>query len=478
MSASIVSTVRLLIVGVIFTLAAPAISAAKPGSPDFVELAKRLKPCVVNIRTAKNIKPRPRQQAQRPQNRPRVPFDNFFDDFFDQFNNQQPRREKTLGTGFIISPDGYILTNNHVVNGADEVLVKLSDGREVKGEIKGTDDKLDLALIKISDKEKLHSTELGDSDGLEVGEWVLAIGNPFGLSQTVTAGIVSAKGRVIGNGPYDDFIQTDASINPGNSGGPLFNAEGKVIGINTAIIADGQGIGFAIPINMAKAIIGQLRDTGKVTRGFLGVQIQAVTPDLAKSFDLEAEKGALISDVFEDSPADKAGLKAGDIVLEFDGKQIGEYNELPRIVAVTPVDKKAKITVYRDGKRLELPIVVTKLKDGDPEAADGDESESGAGDGVESKKLGLVVQELNKQLADRLGIKEPNALVITDVKPDSSADEAGISAGSLIIEINGQRPDSLEKFNAVVAKLKKGDVVRLLLKRQEGGMYYAAIKAG
>ncbi|MEI6305446.1 MAG: DegQ family serine endoprotease [Deltaproteobacteria bacterium] len=470
MSKSIISAARLLIGGVAFALAVPAVSIAKPVSPDFVELAKRLKPSVVNIRTAKNIKPR--QRIQRPQNLPRSPFDNFFDDFFNQFNNQVPqqsRREQTLGTGFIISSDGYILTNNHVVNSADEVMVKLSDGRELKGEIKGKDEKLDLALIKITEKEKLPSAELGDSDTLEVGEWVMAIGNPFGLSQTVTAGIVSAKGRVIGNGPYDDFIQTDASINPGNSGGPLFNADGRVIGINTAIVAGGQGIGFAIPINMAKGIISQLRDTGKVTRGYLGVTIQPVTPDLAKSFNLEAEKGALISEVFKDSPAEKAGLKAGDIVLEFDGKQIGDSNELPRIVAATPVDKKAKITVYRDGKRLEIPIIVAKLKDG--------EGKTATGDGKESEKLGIVVQELNKQLAERLGIKESKALVITEVKTGSLAEDAGITSGSIIVEINGQRPDTMEKFNSLISKLKKGDVVRLLLKRQDGGMYYVAMKA-
>ncbi len=470
MSTRLISTARLLIAGVILSLAVPALSGAKSVSPDFVELAKRLKPSVVNIRTAKNIKPQ--QRIQRPQNQPRTPFDNFFDEFFGQFNNQVPqqqRRAQTLGTGFIISPDGYILTNNHVVNGADEVMVKLSDGREVKGEIKGVDDKLDLALIKINEKEKLPSTELGDSDSLEVGEWVMAIGHQFGLSQTVTAGIVSAKGRVIGSGPYDDFIQTDASINPGNSGGPLFNADGRVIGINTALVAGGQGIGFAIPINMAKGIINQLRDTGKVTRGYLGVQIQAVTPDLAKSFNLEAEKGALISDVIKDSPADKAGLKAGDVVLEFDGKKIGEFNELPRIVAATPVDRKTKIVVYRDGKRLDLPIIVTRLKDGDTGTV--------ASDDKVSEKLGLVVQELNKQLADRLGLKEGKALVITEVKPGSLAEDAGISAGSLIVEINGQRPDTLDRFNSVIAKLKKGDVVRTLLKRQDSGMYYVAIKS-
>ncbi len=478
MPTCITSTFRILIAGMILSLVAPTWSFARPDSPDFVELAKKLKPTVVNIRTAKTIKPKQRVQRPHPQNpqNPQNPFDNFFDDFFGQFFDQMPqqrqRREQSLGSGFIISSDGYILTNNHVVKGADEVMVKLSEGREVKGEIKGMDEKLDLALIKINEKEKLPFAELGDSDSLEVGEWVLAIGNPFGLSQTVTAGIVSAKGRVIGSGPYDDFIQTDASINPGNSGGPLFSANGKVVGINSAIIAGGQGIGFAIPINMAKSIIAQLRESGKVTRGYLGVHIQAVTPELAKSFDLEAEKGALISEVIKDSPADKAGLKAGDIVLEFDGKQIGEYNELPRIVAATPVEKKAHITVFRDGKRLELPITVAILKDvkeGDAEAA--------AGDGKESEKLGLAVQELTKPLADRLGIKDSKGLVITEVKSGSAAEEAGIMAGSVIIEINGQRPDALDKFNAIVAKLKKGDVVRLLLRRLDGTVYYVAIKS-
>jgi len=470
MSTAVFSTVRLLAAGVILSLAVPAMSAAKAVSPDFVDLAKRLKPSVVNIRTAKIVKPK--QRLRRPQGQLN-PNDNFFDDFFGRFfdempQQQRPRREQSLGTGFIISNDGYILTNNHVVNGADDVVVKLSDGRELKGEIKGLDEKLDLALIKIIDKEKLPSTELGDSDALEVGEWVMAIGNPFGLSQTVTAGIISAKGRVIGSGPYDDFIQTDASINPGNSGGPLFNAEGKVIGINTAIIAGGQGIGFAIPINMAKGIITQLRESGKVTRGYLGVQIQAVTPELAKSFNLDAEKGALVADVVKESPADKAGIKVGDIVLEFDGKHIGEYNELPRLVAATPVDKKARITVFRDGKKLELAVVVAKLKEG--------ESAVAAGSGSLSEKTGITVQELNKELAAQLGLKDTKGLVITDIKPGSPAEEAGVPQGSMIIEINGQHPDSLGKYSAVIDKLKKGDVVRLLLKRPDGNMMYVAMK--
>ncbi|HEY3307883.1 MAG TPA: Do family serine endopeptidase [Desulfuromonadaceae bacterium] len=470
MSTTIVSAVRLLIAGVILSLAAPTLSVAKPVSPDFVELSKKLKPTVVNIRTAKNIKPKPRLRRQ-PNNPQGGPSDNFFDDFFGRFFDEMPqRREQSLGTGFIISAEGYILTNNHVINGADEVMVKLSDGRELKGEIKGMDDKLDLALVKISEKEKFHYAELGDSDALEVGEWVLAIGNPFGLAHTVTAGIVSAKGRVIGSGPYDDYIQTDASINPGNSGGPLFNAEGKVVGINTAIVAGGQGIGFAIPINMAKGSVAQLRESGKVTRGYLGVQIQSMTADLAKTFKLDADKGALVSDVVKGSPADKAGVKTGDVILEFDGKQINDYNELPRLVAATPVDKKSMLTVFREGKRLELPITVAKLKEGETESA-------AIGGANENEKLGLTVQELNKDLADRLGIKDGKALVITEVKPGSSAEEFGVSAGAVILDINGQRPESVEKFNSIVSKLKKGDLVRLLLRRRDGGVHYVVIKS-
>ena len=470
MSKKVVSAMRLLSAAILFSLSMPSLSTAKIASPDFVELAKRLKPTVVNIRTAKVIKPRPNLQRPRMQS----PFDNFFEDFFGQFNGQMPqqraRREQSLGTGFIISSDGYILTNNHVVNGADEVMVKLSDGREIKGEIKGADEKLDLALIKVSDKEAFHAADLGDSDALEVGEWVMAIGNPFGLSQTVTAGIVSAKGRVIGNGPYDDFIQTDASINPGNSGGPLFNSEGKVIGINTAIIAGGQGIGFAIPVNMAKSIIAQLRDSGKVTRGYLGVRFQPLTADLAKSFGLESEKGALIASVEKDTPAEKAGLKAGDVILEYDGKPVNEGNELPRYVAATPIDKKVTLVVFRDGRRQEIFVVVGKLEGGDSEAA--------ITGGSESEKLGITVQELTAELASRLNIKNgKGGLVISEVKPGSSAEEAGTLAGSIIVEINGQRPDTLGKYNSIVSKIKKGDVVRLLLKRPDGSIHYVAMKS-
>lgn len=467
---SIVLLARSLSLGLACVLALPVLTAAKPISPDFVELAKKLNPTVVNIRTVKSIKPK--QHLRRPQQQ--NPFgNNFFDDFFNRFFDempqQRPRREQSLGTGFIISADGYILTNNHVVNGADEVMVKLSDGRELKGEIKGLDEKVDLALIKIGDNGKLPFAELGDSDALEVGEWVMAIGNPFGLSHTVTAGIVSAKGRVIGSGPYDDYIQTDASINPGNSGGPLFSAQGKVVGINTAIIAGGGGgIGFAIPVSMAKSVVSQLRDSGKVTRGYLGVRFQPLTADLAKSFGLDSEKGALIASVEKDTPAERAGLKAGDVILEYDGKPINDGNELPRFVAATPIDKKVKLSIFRDSKKQDVTIVVGKQKDG---AAEVSAESRNAND-----KIGITVEELSKEKAEQLGLRDVKGLVVSEVKPGSAAEDAGVSPGSIVIEINGQRPETLEVYKSVTAKMVKGDVVRLLLRRTDNSVHYVAIK--
>lgn len=461
-------SVYILVLALFIAFSQPGISEAKVVSPDFVVLAKRLNPTVVNIRTAKNFKPKQRTKRPQQQN----PFgNNFFDDFFNRFYDdmpqQRPHREQNLGTGFIISADGYILTNNHVVNGADEVMVKLSDGREVKGEIKGFDEKVDIALIKINEKESLPFAELGDSDAIEVGEWVMAIGNPFGLSHTVTAGIVSAKGRVIGSGPYDDFIQTDASINPGNSGGPLFSSEGRVVGINTAIIAGGGGgIGFAIPISMAKTIVTQLRETGKVTRGYLGVRFQPLTADLAKSFGLDSDKGALIASVEKDTPAEKSGLKAGDVILEFDGKPINEGSELPRYVAATPIDKEVTLVIFRNGAKQNLKLVVGKLKDG----------ESGVDVARESDKLGITVDELRKELADKLGIRDGKGVVVTEVKPGSSAEEVGITVGSIIIEINGVRPEAVKSYLNVIGSLKMGAVVRLLLKRPDGSVHYVALR--
>ena len=291
----------------------------------------------------------------------------------------------------------------------------------------------------------------------------MAIGNPFGLAQTVTAGIISAQGRVIGGGPYDDCIQTDASINPGNSGGPLFNTQGEVIGINTAILAGGQGIGFAIPVNMAKSIITQLKETGKVTRGWLGVSVQPVTPELAKSFGLQSERGALVAEVMKESPAEKSGLKGGDIILEFDGHAIKEMAELPRIVAATPVGKKVPVLVQRDGRQESVPVTVEQLKDGE-----GVENQAVPGD-----RLGLKVAELTPERSQQLRVQGDRGVVVVEVQPDGMADRAGVQEGDLVKEVNGARVARVADYNKAVSAVKKGDYLKVLLQRGRGSLYVA-----
>lgn len=455
----------ILIAAALFTSLICSVTAAPAQyfPPDFVEMAKQLKPTVVNISTEKKARQQRRQQARPfgPSPFGNDPFQDFFDRFFDE-QLPQSRAQKSLGSGFVISADGYILTNNHVVDGADEIKVKFDNGKELKGELKGSDAKLDLALIKVTSVDKLPVAPLGNSDAIEVGEWVMAIGNPFGLSETVTAGIVSAKGRVIGSGPYDDFIQTDASINPGNSGGPLFNAKGEVVGINTAIIAGGQGIGFAIPVNMAKSIIPQLRDKGKVTRGWIGVSIQPVTKDLADSFGLAGEKGALVSEVLPESPAEKGGIKSGDIITAFDGKEIKEMNDLPRLVAATVTGRSVAVKVIRDGKEEALTLVIEKMKDGDEDSSTETQD-----------KLGLTVKDLTKELAASLRSKDSAGVVVTDVKMDSLAMNVGIQRGDILKEVNGTKITKVEDYEKALAAAKKDKVLRLLIKHGESSRYVA-----
>jgi serine protease Do len=452
--------IKPVVIGVGLTLFAAGGASAKAIIPDFVELAKKLKPAVVNVSTAKTIAPQ-KKFHRAPSPFGPDPFEEFFEKFFENAP-QRSLKQRSLGSGFIISDDGYILTNYHVVAGADEIKVKLSDKREFKAEVKGTDEKLDLALLKIDAKDQFPVARLGDSDVIEVGEWVMAIGNPFGLEQTVTAGIISAKGRVIGSGPYDDFIQTDASINPGNSGGPLFNDRGEVIGINTAIVAGGQGIGFAIPVNMAKTTITQLKEKGKVTRGWLGVAVQAVTPELAQSFGLERETGALVSEVTKESPADRAGIRSGDIILEFDGKRVHEMNELPRQVAETPVGKKVVVKALRDRKEMEIAVTIERLREKVDEAVT-----------KPPDTLGMSISDLNRELAAKMGLEESRGVVVTDVKPGSIAEEAGIAGGDIVREINGVKIATVEEYEKAVAGRKKGGVLRLLLKRGASSLYVA-----
>ena len=322
----------------------------------FADLVDKVQPAVVNISTTTTVRvPGNPFQHFFGQN-PHDPFGDFFENFFGAVPDRE-LKQRSLGTGFIIDKSGLIITNNHVVERADEIKVKLTDSREFKASVIGRDPKTDLALIKISSPlEKLPVLPLGDSDKIRVGDWVLAVGNPFGLEHTVTKGIISATGRVIGSGPYDQFLQTDAPINPGNSGGPLINLRGEVVGINTAIVPGGQGLGFAIPSNMAKAITAQLKEKGQVSRGWLGVSMQKVTPELASSFGRQDVHGALVTDVVPQSPAERAGIKSGDIIVTFAGQRIKEVNDLSRIVAVTPVHRDVDIKLFREGKEVSLNV--------------------------------------------------------------------------------------------------------------------------
>ncbi len=430
--------------------------------PDFAALAEQLKPSVVNISTEKTVKPG--MPSLRGPDAPggNDPFDEFFERFF-RGTPQAPRKARSLGTGFIISEDGYILTNDHVVDGADDIKVTLSDGREFKGEVRGLDPKLDLALVKIDAGERLPVAKLGESEDIRVGEWVMAIGNPFGLEQTVTVGIVSAKGRVIGAGPYDDFIQTDASINPGNSGGPLFNVQGEVIGINTAIVAGGQGIGFAIPVNMAKQIIPQLRDAGHVIRGWLGVTVQALNQDLADSFGLKNTHGALISEIAKGSPAEKAGLQRGDIILTYDGQQIVELNDLPRLVAATPVDRTVKVTIFRDGKERTVKVTVGQLDEGPQQTAAGKKDVGGS--------LGITAANLTPELVERFGLAGKEGILITGIDPDGPAAAANLVVGDLIVEADGKEVKTVSAFEDIVGSKSSGKVLRLLIQRKSTLLY-------
>jgi serine protease Do len=430
----------------------------------FSELAKQAQPGVVNIRTVKTVKGGGRV------------FRHFFGNPFnpqDPFHNFGPApderapdyKQRSLGSGFIIDRDGYIVTNNHVIEGADEIKVSLADDKEFDAEIVGRDPNTDLALIKIKGASDLVPLKLGDSDKLAVGSWVVAIGSPFGLQQTVTAGIVSAKGRVIGSGPYDDFIQTDASINPGNSGGPLLNMNGEVVGINTAIVAQGQGIGFAIPINLAQGIIGQLKTHGSVTRGWLGVGIQDLTPELAEYYGLKDKKGVLVAQVFEGDPADKAGIKAKDVIVEVDGKPVGSSRELTAMIAAIPVGQKTPVKILRDGQEKTVNVEIAKRPESERLAKS--ESENGS-------ELGIQIAEITPELARRFGHSETEkGVVVVGVKPGSKAEEAGVQQGDLVKEVNRKpvtTPDELR------AEIEKRDKIQLLVKRPNAG--FVVIKIG
>ena len=430
---------------------------------NFTDLAEKVRPGVVNIQVVKKVKNVDFGFRHFSGN----PFgdQNPFEDFFEPFSGgNSPRgfEQRGVGSGFVMSQEGYILTNNHVVEDADQIKVKLSNEKEYNGKVIGRDPKTDLALLKIEGSSDLHPLKLGNSEDLKVGSWVVAIGSPFGLEQTVTAGIVSAKGRVIGSGPYDNFIQTDASINPGNSGGPLINMKGEVVGINTAIIASGSGIGFAIPINMAKEVAPQLREKGHVTRGWLGVSIQEVTPELAKSFDLKEKKGALVGQVVSGSPAEKAGIEQGDVILEFDGKEVADSKDLPMIVASTPVGKAVTIKLSRNGKIVDRQIQVGEL-----------EEKTEVAKTPTHKSLGIMVQNLTPEIAKGLGLKKETGVVVTQVEPGSPASDAGIRTGDVIGEVNRKPVKNAEDFVQKVEKAKDQGNVLLLIQRGQNTLFAA-----
>lgn len=443
----------------------------QPAPPAFVELAKSLKPAVVNISSKQQSEvPRPTMPRRSPfgGGEENDPFQEFFDRFFGGRGRRQQR--PSLGSGFIINSTGYIVTNNHVVENATEIKVTLATQEEFDATLVGRDPKTDLALIKVTSAKPLPTVPFGNSDVLEVGEWVMAIGNPFGLGHTVTSGIVSAKGRIIGAGPYDDFVQTDASINPGNSGGPLFNMRGQVIGINTAIIAGGQGIGFAIPVNLAKEVLQQLHDKGSVTRGWLGVAIQKISPDMLKAFSLEDSHGALVADVMADGPAAKAGLQRGDVIIGFHGQKVQDSTELPRLVATIAPGTKVQVEFLRAGKKMTLSVTLGTLADDKETVAKAQPSD------VE-EQLGLRVETITPEVAKTLKLESNKGVIVSQVAPDSPAAEAGVRRGDVVREVNRQPVLDMESYAEATAQLSPKTSVLLLLERR-GSSLYVVLKSG
>ena len=444
------------------TEGSPVTTSALTAMPSsFAELADKLSPTVVNVKVTKI-----EQTAYQGPHSQRDQFGDFFGRFFEGIP-QGPKnyRAQGAGSGVIISKDGYLLSNNHVVEGAKEVTVTLADQKEYEAEIVGRDPKTDLAVLKINADREFPTAKLGDSESLRVGDWVVAIGNPFGLNHTVTSGIVSAKGRVIGAGPYDDFIQTDASINPGNSGGPLFNMHGEVVGINTAIIPQGQGIGFAIPIDTAKPLIPQLVEHGEIIRGYLGVNIQTITPDLAEALEIEETAGALVADVVADSPAAKSGIERGDIIIDFDGNSIKDSRDLSTRVAGTPVGEKVQLTVLRDGDKKELSVTVEKLA--------ADETLLGSSDS-EKGRWGLQLHDLNPQIEEQFRLKADQGVAVVGIEPDSPAAEAGIRQGDVIVEVNRKPVASVDDVKQEIKQSQEKDRLLLLVQR-DGGKFYVPL---
>jgi len=461
------------------------VSEWQNGAPSFAILAKKVKPAVVSVAITGKMKTsagHQGQQFQRPEFPPGTPYGDFFRHFFEGksgpgSNSGQSEREfQAAGSGFIIAADGYVVTNNHVIEHADEIEVVMDDGSRHVASVKGRDAKTDLALLKIETENPLPYVELGNSDSASVGEWVVAVGNPFGLGGTVTAGIISARGRDIQSGPFDDFLQIDAPINRGNSGGPLFDSTGKVIGINTAIYSPSGGnvgIGFAIPANMAKDVLDQLQDSGTVARGFLGVQIQPVTREIADSLGLKEDTGALVASVVPDSPAAEAGVLAGDVIVSMNGETLENFKELTKLVAKTEAGSDSAFEVYRQGKILELEVEIGRLEPEKETLASADAVEDD-----DTAKIGIYLSELSAEARQRYQIdKATEGVLVAGVKQGSPAARAGIRTGS-VINMVGQQP--VTTANEVISKVqqaaKEKQSTVLLRVQQNGHTQFVAVK--
>jgi len=437
----------------------------------FSQLVEMAGPAVVNIRIVKTIKgggPVFRHFQRDPWGR-ESPFKDFFERFFGE-DMQREFKQPSVGSGFIIDKEGFVVTNNHVIEDADQIRVKLNDDHEFDAEVVGRDPNTDLALLKINSKKDLPFIQMGDSDKLKIGQWVVAIGSPFGLERTVTAGIVSAKGRVIGSGPYDDFIQTDASINPGNSGGPLLNMNGEVIGINTAIIASGTGIGFAIPANLAKGIIAQLKSEGEVTRGWLGVAIQDLSQEMAEYYGLKDRQGVLVADVFKGDPADQAGIKAKDIILEVNDEKIETSRQLTALIAGLKVGEKAKVEVFRSGQTHTFHIKLARRDDQKLASRSTPQKPE-----VEEEALGIRVADLTSELAQEFNLEDMGGVVVVNVRSGSKGADADVQVGDIIKEINHKVIESVNEYREAVQKLKDGDAANLFIWRRNAGFLVAKL---
>jgi serine protease Do len=469
-------------------------AASRPAPDSFADLADKLLPSVVNISTTQTMnseRGREHSGPEIPQFPPGSPFEEFFRDFFNHGMPKggrpeaQPRSHTSLGSGFIIDPAGYVVTNNHVIDDADEITVILHDDTHLKAELVGRDTKTDIALLKVKTDKPLSAVSWGDSDAARVGDWVLAIGNPFGLGGTVTAGILSARQRDINSGPYDDFLQTDASINRGNSGGPMFNMDGHVIGINTAIFSPSGGsigIGFAIPSAIAKTVVAELENEPdhNVHRGWLGVRIQAVTDEIAESLGLDKARGALIASVSDNGPAQGAGIQAGDVVLSFDGREVNDMKRLPRLVADTPVGKTVPVTVWRKHKENTLQVKVGRLEENDQQQANAQEPPKQAAQdaGGVVKTLGLTLSGITPDLKEKFSLAgDSKGVVVVDVAKDSPAAAKGVRPGDLIMEAAQEEVKSPGEVSSKVDEAKKfGRKSILLLVERQGDLRFVALR--